>query len=90
MQKQGSVTIYGIMISVAIIVLVLALSGPIKDFTDTARNETSGDTIGMNCSTTEDIFVKAGCLASDITIFYWIGGVLFLIGTIISARIIFG
>jgi len=88
-QKQASVTIYGIMLALTIIVLALALAGPVKEFIDSARNESSGDTIGMNCSTTTSGFTKAACIATDLNLFYFVGGLLFLAGIIISAKIIF-
>ena len=88
--KSGNVTIYGIMLALTVIVLALALAGPVKEFTDTARNNTDGDTIGMDCSNgTISDFTKAACVATDLNIFYFIGGIIVLAGVIISARIIF-
>ena len=80
---------YGIMLALTIIVLALALAPVVRDFTESARNESSGDTIGMNCSTTTDDFVKAGCIATDLSLFYLIGGLLVIAGVVITSRIIF-
>jgi len=88
--SKANVTIYGIMLALTIIILALALAGPIRESTDNARNESDGDTIGMDCGN-ESIsdFTKAACVATDINLFYFIGGLIFLAGVIISARIIF-
>ena len=89
-QKKASITLYSIMLALTIIILALALAGPIRESTDNARNQTDGDTIGMDCGN-ESIsdFTKAACVATDINLFYFIGGLIFLAGVIISARIIF-
>ena len=87
--SKANVTIYGIMLALTIIVLALALAPVVRDFTESARNESSGDTIGMNCSTTTDDFVKAGCIATDLSLFYLIGGLLVIAGVVITSRIIF-
>ena len=88
--SKANVTIYGIMLALTIIILALALAGPIRESTDNARNQTDGDTIGMDCGN-ESIsdFTKAACVATDLNLFYFIGGLIFLAGVIISARIIF-
>jgi len=84
--SKASVTIYGIMLALTIIVLALALAPVIKQSTDSARNNVTG----MDCDNSSiSDFQKAGCLATDLNLFYFIGGVLFLAGAIISARIIF-
>lgn len=90
LNKKANVTIYGIMLALTIIILALALAGPIKESTDSARNATDGDTIGMDCDNSSiSDFQKAACVATDINLFYFVGGLLFLAGVIISARIIF-
>ena len=94
MNKQGSVVIYGMMLAITIIVLVLALAPVVSDAIQSARNETdltdpNSPVVGMNCSTTTNNFVKAGCLAADISIFYWVGGLLFLAGAVVTAKIYF-
>jgi len=90
MNSKASVTIYGIMLALTIIILALALAPAVKQSTDLARNESDGDTLGMDCDNSSiSDFQKAACLATDLSLFYLIGGVLFLAGAIISARIIF-
>ena len=90
MNSRGSITLYSIMLGLAIIVLVLALAGPTQQFTESARNVTVGDTVGMDCNNASiSDFTKAACIATDLSLFYLIGGLLCLVGTIITAKIIF-
>jgi len=88
--KKANVTLYGIMLALTIIVLALALAPSVRYFTNNARNATSGDTIGMDCNNASiSDFTKAACIAADINLFYFIGGLILLAGAIITARIIF-
>lgn len=83
---------YGLMLAIAIIVLALALAGPVKDTIDSARNETTDEGgVGLNC-TGADIsdYDRGACLVADITIFHFIGAIIFIAGAVITARIIFG
>jgi len=90
MWKKGSVTIYGIMLGLAIIVLVLALAGPTQQFTESARNVTVGDTVGMDCNNDSiSDFTKAACVATDVSLFYFISGLLLIAGVVITAKIYF-
>lgn len=81
---------YAIMLGLTIIVLALALAIPVRDFTRDARNSTVGDTLGMDCEN-ESIsnFVKATCVTTDLTIFYFIGSLLIIGGAVIVGRVIF-
>lgn len=90
MNKKGQVVFFGLMLGLTIIILVLAISFSVKQGIDNARNESTGDTIGMNCSTTNDNFVKAACVVTDYSMFYFIGGLLFIAGGALGAKIIFG
>ena len=67
--SKAQVKLYAIMVAVTIIVLALALAFPVSNASERARNETSGDVIGLNCSTTTDNFIKATCIFQDITPF---------------------
>lgn len=83
MNKRGQVIFVTLMIAIVVIVLALAFAFPVKEATTNARAE-------MNCSdTTISDFDKAGCMASDLTLFYSIGGMLFLAGIIVTARVVF-
>lgn len=88
--KRGQVLIYALMLGMVVIILGLALAPAIQEQITSSTNESSGDFVGMNCSTTTDSFVKAGCIVSDISLFYVIG-VFILIGcAVIVAKIGFG
>lgn len=91
MNNKGQVAIYSFMIGLVILVLILAISPAVKEAIDNSRSETVGDVIGMDCSN-ESIsnFQKAGCLASDLSMFYFIGTLVFIVGAVITARIAFG
>jgi len=92
MNKNGFTTVfYTFMLALTIIVLALALSGPIKETVDNARNETYENYYGLNCSSaTISDYDKAACVASDMSIFYFVGGLIFVAGMIIAARLVFG
>jgi len=90
MNKNGQVVFYGFMLGMLIFVLTLALAPPVRDFTYVAMNESVGDTIGLNCSTTSDNFVKATCIVTDMSLFYFIGILLFIAGAVVTARFFFG
>ena len=86
MNKSGQVIIYAFMVALVVIILALSLAPSVKVFTDDARNETTG----MNC-TSPDLsnYDKAACVTTDMTIFYFIGGLIFIAGIIITAKIVF-
>ncbi len=88
-KKGGLVRIYGLMLAITIIILIVALAPAIKEGVDIARNESSENSIGMNCSTTTSNFVKAGCIATDLNLFWFVGAVILIGGGIVLARIIF-
>jgi hypothetical protein len=91
MNKDGGVVIYGVMLGLVIVVLALALAPVVMNSTNRARNATIGDTIGMDCNNASiSDFDKAACTATDLTLFYFIGGLIFIAGTVITAKIIFG
>ena len=73
MNRKGSVIIFGIMLSVVIIILALSLASVGKEFINDAMNETVGDSIGMDCGN-ESIssFTKAACVVTDFSLFYFL------------------
>ena len=84
MNVRGQAVFVSLMIGIVIIVLALAFAFPVKEATTNARAD-------MNCSdSTISNFDKAGCLASDLTLFYVIGGALAIAGLVIGSRVIFG
>ena len=89
--RKASVQIFGIMLGLTIIILSLAIAPVGKEFIDNAMNETTGDTFGLDCGN-ESIssFTKAACVVTDFSLFYFFGGLIFLAGTVIVGRIVFG
>ncbi len=90
MNNKGQAILVGLMVGLTVIILALALAPAVKESTDNARNESTGDWVGMDCNN-ESIsnFDKAGCLAADITLPYFIGFLLFLAGAVIVGRLVF-
>jgi len=80
------------MIAITIIVLALALAFPVKESVDNARNGTTFDgTIGLDCSNASiSDYNKGACVTTDLTIFYFIGGIIFIAGAVVAARFVFG
>lgn len=90
MNNKGIGFFYTLMLGVTIIILGLALNTPIKQFVDSARNETTLlGSDGMNCTNPEITnFDDATCTALDMIKFLG-GGILILIGiVVIGAKII--
>lgn len=91
--KKAQTWAYGLMIGITLIVLALALIFPVKESVDIAKNTShigvlGEEVTGMNCSTTTDNFVKATCIVSDISPFYFFGSLLFIAGAIIVAKVV--
>ena len=88
LNNGGQAIFVGLMISVVVIILALALAGPLRETITTARNETSGDTIGLNCTSSEiSTFDQATCLITDISLPYFIGGLILIGGAIAVAKL---
>jgi len=93
MNKKGFTTVfYTFMLALTVVILALALAGPISETVSNVRNETyEGSNVGLNCSDTSiSNYDKAACVASDMSIFYFVGGLIFVAGMIIAARLVFG
>ena len=91
LNKTGSVWFYGLMLGITAIILGLALSPAVREIVDNARNTTTfyGQP-GLDCGNVSiSNFNKAACTASDVSIFWFIGGILFIGIAIITAKIIF-
>ena len=83
--KKGQVMFYGLMLGITILVLALALTGAIRTSVDEARNSSNMDCTNESISN----FDKAACITADLSIFHFIGGLIFIAGAIVTARIIF-
>ena len=91
MDKKGSVAIYGIMLSLVVIILALALAPVGKFFIGSAMNKTTGDVTGLDCGNESiNSFNKATCVVTDFSLFYFFGGLIFIAGVIVTGRIVFG
>ncbi len=90
MNKKGQVIIITFMIGLTIAILALALAPALQSQIDDARNVSTDSSVGLDCGN-ESIsnFQKAACTASDITLPYFIGFLLFFAGAIVVGRIIF-
>jgi len=91
LNNKSQVFFYSLMLGIVIIVVALALAGPTKDIIDSARNETTDEgQLGLNCSSSAiSNFDKGACIVSDLTIFHFIGGLIFIAGSVITAKLIF-
>lgn len=85
MNKKGSVLIYGLMLGLVVIITALALAPSVQDSTDEARNSTNLDCSNDSISN----FDKAACIATDLSLFYFIGALILIGGTIVGAKLIF-
>ena len=89
--KKGTYLLYGFMLGMVIIILALALAPAMSQFTGDAMNVSVGDDIGLNCSYDNiSNFDKATCIATDMTLFYFIGFLICLGGAVVTAKFIFG
>jgi hypothetical protein len=86
MNKRGQVIIVLLMIAITMIIVVLALSPLIKQIVDESRNSNNLDCENASISN----FDKTTCVASDMTQFYFIGGMIFLAGSVVTARVLIG
>lgn len=88
MDTHGQVVFYGLMIAIVIIVVALALAAPVKEIVDSARANSTINPEGMDCTNSSiSDFQKGACHTVDLTIFYFIGGLIFLAGIVIRARV---
>lgn len=88
MSKHAQLSVVAFMIAIVIILLALAFIPSVNLFSTNAQNTTSVFG-GMNCTATTDDFLKAACYTTDITQFWFIGGIVALAGVIIASKIIF-
>ena len=78
------------MIGLVVAILALALAPAVKQATDTARGNSTNNSLGLDCSNDSiSNFNKAACVATDITLPYFIGFLLLLAGAIVIGKIMF-
>lgn len=84
LEKRGQTFFLTFMIGVTIIILALALAPALKNQIEETRNINN-----LNCSSNSlSTFDKATCLVADLNLFYYIGGLIFIAGMVITAKII--
>ncbi len=88
--NRGQVIIITFMIGLTIAILALALAPALQSQITDTRNVSTDDSIGLDCDN-ESIsnFDKAACVATDITLPYFIGFLLLMAGAVVVGRIIF-
>jgi len=91
LNKKGQVFFYTLMLGILIIVLALALATPVKDIVDSARNNVTDEGMnGLDCNNASiSTYNKGACVVSDLSIFHFVGGLVFIAGAIITAKLIF-
>ena len=83
MNNKGQVIFFTLMIAICILVLALAFAPVLKESTGNARTN-------MDCSNDSiSIFDKTACLATDISLFSFIVGLIFIAGAIIGIKVMF-
>jgi len=99
MNNKGQVMFFTLMIGIAVLVFVMALAFPVKEAVDNTTNYSgsanSDSWNGTTGTTTLDcnnasisIFNKGACIVADMSMFYFIGGLIFMVGGIIAAKVL--
>lgn len=98
LNNNGQVFFYSLMLGILVLVLALALSGPVKETVDSVRNQStsilytnqSTSNPGLDCTNSSiSNFDKATCVISDLSLFHFIGGLIMIAGAIMTAKLIF-
>jgi len=98
MNSKSQVFFYSLMLGILILVLALALAAPVKETIDSVRNKSSSILMtdqttsqpGLDCSNSSiSSFQKGSCIIVDLSLFHFIGGLIFLAGAIITAKLVF-
>ena len=88
--SRGQVWGYTLALGLVIIILALALAPIGKEFIDSAMNATVGDTIGLDCGNDSiSSFNKGTCVITDFSIAYFFGGLIFIGGSVVIAKLAF-
>lgn len=82
--KKGQVIFFAFMIGLVILILALAFSPILKTFVENAMNPSNLDCANESISN----FDKATCVVTDLSLFHFIGGLIFIAGAILTAKII--
>lgn len=86
MNNKGQVFFLTFMIGLVILLLALALAPGLRNQIDETRSST-----GMDCGNSSiSTFNKATCFVVDVNMFYFIGGLIFIAGSVIGAKVMLG
>ena len=93
MNKKGQVIFFTFMIGITVLVLALGLTFPVKQSSNDATNYSgnvthNGQTLDCNNDSISN-FDKGACLVADLSMFYFIGGLIFMVGAILAAKVLF-
>lgn len=86
MNNKGQVAFLTMMIGIVIIILSLAFAPGLKTQIDTTRGVSGLDCTNSSIST----FDKATCIVTDLNLFYFVGGLIFVAGAVIMGRRLLG
>jgi len=92
MNNRGQVIFFTLMIGLTVLILALALAFPVKQASDEATNYSNNatgtqTTLDCNNDSISD-YDKATCIVADLSMFYFIGGLIFLVGSILAAKVL--
>ena len=89
MDVKGQAFFVSLMIALVFIVFALAVGPSLVQFSDNARNSSTLDSVGLNCtSSLITNFDKANCVFVDYLPPLFVGFLIFAAGAIIASRII--
>ena len=99
MRKKGQVMFFTLMIGLTMLVFLMALAFPIKETVDDVTNysgNAQSDTWNgtsqvatLDCNNADiSIFNKGACLVSDMSMFYFVGGLIFMVGGLVAAKVL--
>ena len=91
MNSRGQVWGYTMALGLVIIILALALAPAGQSFVNDAMNETVGDKLGLDCTNDSiSTFDKGTCVITDFSMAYFFGGLIFIGGSVVVAKLVFG
>ena len=91
MNSKAQALFYSFMLGLLILVLALSFTEPVKEQIDSIRNGTTLEgTQGLDCANSSiSDYNKGACLVADLTIFHFLGGLIFIAGAILTAKLVF-
>lgn len=91
LNNRGQAVFLLFMLGVVVIILALAFAFPLKQFVDDARANSTDTAVGLGCDNASiSDFNKAQCAITDISLPYFIIGMIALAGIIVGAKLLLG